>query len=220
MLQISVEFVRIFGLFTLISGEVDAFSLEVAMGYGRLSAPPGGAGNLFLSAMHLVNVRDASEITGVDTLTMVEWPRAILPNAFWGLLGAPPVVSEHDTIYTDLELAYIGGMPLMAAFYLNGGIFLVFLTGAVHGALSNLVDRVIHTGFATSLNVGGSFGMFLAAVFVMYQFRYHWYNPQTMLRVMFYALVIYLAARVFMRIRATLSRSPEGAALAEPGRPA
>ena len=204
LVQFAVEVVRNFGVIQYFVTGVDAYTQEILTGFGQLSGLPGGASNVLLSGLHLVDVKDSGTVSGMDTLTILEWPRAMIPNTIWRLLDAPPVLSEHDLIYSNLELSYVGGMPLLVVFYLNGGVLLVLIFGAFHGFIAGKVENVFNKNLLRSFNIGGNAAFFMASVFILYQFRYHWYNPQTMVRCISYSILLILLVSAFLKVRKIL----------------
>ncbi len=166
--------------------------------YTTMAELPGGANNVFLAGLHLVNQKDNGRLTKKQTYTMLEWPRSLIPNQIWHFIGLPSVQTEHDLIFNKLGLVYIGGMPLIAAFYLNGGILLVLLFGLLHGYMSKRVGYVLDD-FRHHVNAGGTWPLFTASVFVIYQFRYHWYNPHTLFRAIEFSLIILWLVNVFIK---------------------
>lgn len=167
---------------------------------------PGGASNVFLSGLHLIKQRESAHIAAERQFTMGEWARAIVPNAVWTAFGFAPVESEHESIYGALGLVYVGGMPLIAAFFLNGGLGFVLIFGVFHGFVAQRVNEIYERDLKGNLAAGGTFPLFLSAVYLVYQFRYHWYNPQTLIRAMVYAACAYLVVRFAMRLRGDAGR--------------
>jgi len=163
------------------------------------AAIPGGASNVFLSGLHLVNVKDRQILEAAEEFTMAEWPRTTIPNSLFSVFGMRATKTEHQLVFEKLDLQYVGGMPLLAAFYLNGGFLLVIFFGMLHGFLGISVDKIISRDLRYNLKGGGTFALFVAVVFIVYQFRYHWYNPQTLIRAVFYASLMYLALKLFLR---------------------
>ncbi len=124
---------------------------------------------------------------------MLQWPRSLIPNFFLRALKRPATQNEHELIYKKLDLHYLGGMPLLTVYYLNGGIILVLTFGAIHAALSRKIDSAIkRNALRFNNNYKQIFGILIASVFLVYQFRYHWYNPQTMFRAVETALFLFL----------------------------
>jgi hypothetical protein len=164
----------------------------------KKAALPGGASIVFLSGLHLVNVRDAALVGETDRHTMAEWPRSIIPNTIWEIFGIEAVQTEHEIIYEKLGLSYVGGMPLLGAFYLNGGVFMVLIYGLLHAFLGRKIDNVLDTQLRPHFYRGGTLRLLIASVFVIYQFRYQWYIPQTLFRAVAFTLVLYLFISPFI----------------------
>ena len=159
------------------------------------AALPGGASNVFLSGLHLVNIRVNQLIPASQMWTMVEWIKGLVPGSLYGAVGIAPARSEHETIYQGLNLDYLGGMPLVSAFFLNGGYVLVLIFGILHGLAGNLMEQVYQRQFVPNRNMGGSLLTFAVMVFLFYQFRYQWYNPQSPIRAMEFGLLLYFILR-------------------------
>lgn len=165
------------------------------------AALPGGASNIFLSGLHLVNVRDWGMLEPHEQFTMSQWPRSLIPNIILKGLGSSPVKPEHQSIYDELGLDYVGGMPLLGVYYLNGGIIMVMIYGLVHGFLARQVGQIIGRELSAYYVRGGTLTLFVATVFLVYQFRYHWYNPLTMFRAIEFALLMAVTLSVFAKLR-------------------
>jgi hypothetical protein len=172
---------------------------EQSSAISEKAALPGGASNVFLTALHLVNVKDKEMLTKNENFTMKEWPRSIIPNTIWEAFGLNKIQNEHDIVFDRLGLNYVGGMALLGAFYLNGGVALVLIYGLLHGAIGQIVDRYLNTHLKLNLYRGGTVGLLVAFVFIIYQFRYHWYNPQTMFRAVAFTFIIYLVLNLFLK---------------------
>jgi hypothetical protein len=173
------------------------------------AALPGGASNVFLSGLHLVEVKDQHLLSGGENLTMKEWPRSIVPNTFWNAFGYSAVRTEHEIVFNELELNYVGGMPLLTAYYLNGGVFLVLVFGLLHGYIGNFVDKIFDIHLKQSPFMGGTLTLFMIIVFIVYQFRYHWYLPQTAYRAISFSAVFYMLLSVSIKLlpkKRTLSK--------------
>jgi hypothetical protein len=166
----------------------------------RKVAIPGGVSNVFLSYLHLVNERDSDALTADQKLTMLQWPSSVIPNTFWRVLDVPPTKNEHELIYDALELEYVGGMHLLGVFYLNGGVWLVLLYGLFHGALAREIDCLAKHNFHYKTSYGGTISLFAVTVFLVYQFRYHWYNPQTLFKALAYSVVVFLIVNAVSRL--------------------
>lgn len=162
---------------------------------------PGGASNVFLSGLHLIKQRENAQLAIDQHFTMGEWVRSVIPNGIWTSFGYEPVQSEHDLVYGALGLVYVGGMPLLAAFFLNGGIALVVLFGLFHGWIAQIVDRIFDRDLRFNLQRGGTFALFLSSVYLVYFFRLQWYNPETPIRALVFSLVAYSLFRGAMRLR-------------------
>ncbi len=105
--------------------------------------------------------------------------------------------SEHELIFENLGLVYVGGMPLLSAYYLNGGVIMVLVFGFLHGYLSGQVEYIFNKNLRCYFDYGGTWRTFLSIVFIIYQFRYHWYNPTTMYRGVEFAAVLLFVISVF-----------------------
>jgi hypothetical protein len=175
----------------------------------RKVAIPGGGSNIFLAYLHLVHERDSDNLTEDQKLTMSQWPISVVPNTFLKMLGMPPTKNEHELIYDALELEYVGGMHLLGAFYLNGGVWLVLIYGLFHGSLAREIDHLSKQHFYYKTSYGGKLSLFAASVFLVYQFRYHWYNPQTLFKALTYSVVVYLIVVAVSRWSDAKRRSNE-----------
>ena len=203
LLQVAMGYVRYVPWIDYISGDIEVTQkqfneAELANRQNKI-ALPGGASNVFLSGLHLFNIKDKKTLSDKDEFTMSQWLPSLIPNTIWRALGKQPFTIEHQSIYQKMNLRYVGGMPLLAVFYLNGGVFLVIVFGALHGYLANRVDKVFYRDLKPNLAQGGSVALLVAAIFIFYQFRLQWYNPQTMFRAIIYTLAIYLLARVYVQ---------------------
>lgn len=173
------------------------------------AALPGGASNVFLAGLLLVDTKDHQVLTFQEQFTMIEWVRSMVPNKLWGLAGLPSSASEHELVFIRFGLDYAGGMPLLAAFYFNGGIPLVLFFGVLHGFIARRIQHVVDRDLKPNARLGGTVPMLVAVVFMIYQFRYHWYNPEMPIRGIVFSLAIYFA---IVSVMALLSRfRPSGA---------
>lgn len=163
-----------------------------------IAALPGGLGNIFLAGTHLVNVKDQQYLPKNEIITMTEWPKSLVPNFILNFVGLKSVQTEHDLVYRRLNLDYQGGMPLLTVFYLNGGFLLVLIFGGGHALMAQLIDNVLDFRLEANPKSGGTFSIFLAVVFILYQFRYHWYNPHTMIRVLSFSIWTFLLTSFFI----------------------
>ena len=174
-----------------------SFALSPAA--SKRAAIPGGISNVFLSGLHLVNEKDNGMLTFAQTYTMLEWPKALVPNQILHFFNLSSIQKEHDLIYARLELDYVGGMPLLMAFYLNGGVMMVLVFGLLHGYISKRIERIIRRDLGGHLDKGGTWALFITTVFIIYQFRYHWYNPHIPLRAIEFSCVILLGMSIFIK---------------------
>lgn len=174
------------------------------------AALPGGASNIFVSGLHLVNIRVNDLIPSAQMLTMVGWIKGLVPGSIYAAFGIKAAQTEHQAIFEKLNLDYQGGMPLVAVFFLNGGYILVAVFGVLHGFAARLLERIYTRNFLPNLNQGGNFLMFIAMVFLFYQFRYQWYNPQSPIRAMEFGILLYVLIKIVtgLRIFSILNRSP------------
>jgi hypothetical protein len=180
--------------------------VPVVLKLQKKAALPGGISNVILAGLHLIDVSDKELLLDSEEFTMAHWPSAIIPNSVWKALGSTSVAWEHDTVYKKLDLEYVGGMPLLCLFYLNGGVIMVFIFGLLHGALGRMVVKMMTVPLRTNRDRGGTPSMFVAVIFVLYQFRYHWYNPQTMFRAITYSLIIFFFLSCFIKLFSHLIR--------------
>ncbi|NNJ92072.1 MAG: hypothetical protein HKP55_10375 [Gammaproteobacteria bacterium] len=203
LLQISMGYLRYVPWIDYIAGNVEItdkqFSKTELANRNNKIALPGGASNVFLSGLHLVNIKEKNILSEKDEFTMAEWIPSLVPNTIWRALGKKPFTTEHQSIYQKMNLRYVGGMPLLAVFYLNGGIWFVIIFGILHGYFAILVDKVFDRDLKPNLAHGGSLSLLVAAVFIFYQFRLQWYNPQTMFRAIVYSLIIYFLIHLYIQ---------------------
>lgn len=194
---IFLEVARSVGIVHFLSGaEETAAALAVDAGRGAL---PGGASNVFLSGVHLINISSMDQFTGGCCITIWDWFRAPIPNPVWTAVGLPPIRTEHQLIFENLGLVYVGGMPFFGAVYLNGGFILTALFGAI---IALLVSRIQRGYDALALNgegFGATIGGYFFSVFILYIFRFLWYNPQTPIRAMAYAALLYFVLSFFLK---------------------
>jgi len=194
--QIAVGFVRDKALVEYTSiGNMLERSPELTM----RAALPGGASNVFLSGLHLVDQKDQGHLSFKQQLTMLEWVRALVPNIILNYLGFEAIKTEHDLIFQKLDLNYVGGMPLLGAFYLNGGIIFVILFGVLHGILAHRIEKIVARDLFNNLSSGGTISLFFVVIFVVYQFRFQWYNPETLLRAVEFGGVLLIITHIFGR---------------------
>jgi hypothetical protein len=165
----------------------------------RHAALPGGASNVFLSGLQIINAKDTLDLRPEQQFTMIQWVRSIIPNQVWKLVGLPISGSEHTLIFEELDLKYAGGMPLLSAFYLNGGIGMVLIFGLFHGYLARSVDYIFRRDLWANIAKGGNVQLLIASVFLIYQFRYQWYNPATLFRAIVFSLFIYVLITSYIK---------------------
>jgi hypothetical protein len=203
LLQFSMGYLRYVPWIDYIAGDVEItdkqFSETELANRNNKIALPGGASNVFLSGLHLVNLKEKNILSDKDEFTMAEWIPSLVPNTIWRALGKKPFTIEHQSIYQKMNLRYVGGMPLLTVFFLNGGIWFVIIFGILHGYFANLVDKVFERDLKPNLAHGGSLSLLVAAVFIFYQFRLQWYNPQTMFRAIVYSLIIYFLVHIYLQ---------------------
>lgn len=192
---IVLETIRDYSLISQIS-EGKSYKKNEAL--NQKAALPGGASNVFLAGLHIVNVKDKKILDESDELTMLHWPLFIIPNSLLNVIGVDAVKTEHDIIFNDLKLQYVGGMPLLSVYYLNGGMFFVLIFGALHSLINRKVENVLNYELRPNWKKGGTIGLFIVVIFVVYQFRYHWYNPETMYRSLVYSLILYVLLYYFV----------------------
>lgn len=173
--------------------------IEMTEGQRAKAELPGGASNVYLTALQLVNEKDRGNLSNEQQYTMIQWLRSLVPNTIWNGFGFSDTKTEHDLIFSKNNLQYVGGMHLLGAFYLNGGVLLVVLFGLLHGWLANIVEKVMKRDLVPNLHFGGTPALFFATVYLVYQFRYLWYNPQTMFRALLFAFLLLIITSLLIR---------------------
>lgn len=172
-------------------------SAEKGKDFGK--APlPGGASNIFISGMHIVNAADSNILTNEETRTILQWVPALIPGSIWKAFDYDPPTTEHEIVFEKNNLQYVGGMPIIMVFYLNGGILLIAIYALAQGYLSKVMDNILQNNFFNNLNKKVSLKLFVVLVMLIVSFRFFWYNPQTPLRVILYAFLIYAIFRPFI----------------------
>ncbi len=164
----------------------------------RKTALPGGASNIYLSGLHIVNETDGNRISEEARNSLFQHILSPIPNSVRQVLALPALKTEHDMIFEELDLNYVGGLPLISVFYLNGGLMLVIFFGVLHGLLAVFVDRILLNSFYFDSSKGGTFLFFVVCVFVLYQFRYHWYNASTLVRAVTFGTLLFLPLRFLL----------------------
>ena len=209
LVSLVIGFIMLQGVMGIVrqNSIAEIFSGDTAIFHGNsnIAALPGGASNVFLSGLHLINEKDSGALSAQQQFTIIQWVRSVVPNQLWNAIGLPSVMTEHTLIFAELDLEYVGGMPLLAAFYLNGGVVFVLLFGISHGLLAKYIERVVEQDFKRKKRNSGSLRMYLVVVFLVYQFRYYWYNPQTLFRAIFFSAILLLVFSVFMKWRKSRS---------------
>lgn len=201
LLQFLMGEIRSISIFAAFSGE--SWNTNGSVGFLDKAALPGGASNVFLAGLHLVNVKVNGLLLAGEMYTMIEWLKALVPGSILSIFGILPAQTEHTIVFENLGLQYVGGMPLLSVYFLNGGYVLTAIFGVLHGIFSNALERISSSSFSPNSRRGGNFAMFFLMVLLFYQFRYHWYNPQAPIRALELSLIVYWVSRLFFKYQKT-----------------
>lgn len=119
---------------------------------------PGGASNIFVSTMGVVDLINSGRLHPEDAMPILSW-----------LSG-----HREDTIYATYGYQYNGGMHIASVLYWNFGLIGVSLGGALMGWLTKLADNVLRR---LSLDRGGTLAAMLAAGYTITLPNTMWYAP-------------------------------------------
>jgi hypothetical protein len=145
---------------------------------------PGGASNLFVGSMGVVDLINSGGLRNVDKMPILGW-----------LSGR----MESD-IYRSYRYEYNGGMHIANVLYWNFGLIGVVLGGFGLGSLAQRADAVL---WRISTGRGGTLGAMLAAGFCISLPNTLWYSPIAVIKLSTGIVAVY----AMLRLSQTTQRS-------------